>query len=105
MSQPAEKRMGVSDARANMTEVIAEVRLLGAPVVLTRRDKPQAVLVSVHAYEQALRDRAVIEALEQRAEEAKAGPKPDDQMRARTVWEALTSAERDVEAARNIAES
>lgn len=44
--------MGVSDARANMTEVISEVRILGAPVILTRRDKPQAVLVSVADYEQ-----------------------------------------------------
>lgn len=45
--------MGVSDARANMTDVIAEVRLLGTPVVLTRREKPQAVLVSVDAFEEA----------------------------------------------------
>lgn len=53
MSQPAETRMGVSDARANMTEVLAEVRLLGRPVVLTRREKPQAALISVADYEQA----------------------------------------------------
>ncbi|MFJ8146607.1 type II toxin-antitoxin system Phd/YefM family antitoxin [Streptomyces sp. NPDC096048] len=52
MSQSAEKRMGVSDARANMTDVIAEVRLLGTPVVLTRRDKPQAVLTSVEDYDE-----------------------------------------------------
>ena len=52
MSQPAETRMGVSDVRANMTEVLAEVRLLGRPVVLTRREKAQAVLVSVADYEQ-----------------------------------------------------
>ncbi|MER5715767.1 type II toxin-antitoxin system Phd/YefM family antitoxin [Streptomyces sp. NPDC002132] len=70
MSQPAEKRLGVSDARANMTDVIAEVRLLGTPVVLTRRDKPQAVLVSHEFYEQARRDRAVLELLRQRAEES-----------------------------------
>ena len=47
------REMGVSDARANMTEVIAEVRLLGRPVVLTRREKPQAVLVSVDWFERA----------------------------------------------------
>lgn len=56
--------MGVSDVRANMTEVIAEVRLLGQPVVLTRRDKPQAVLVSVDFYRQAIEDRARLESLE-----------------------------------------
>ena len=53
MSQSAETRMGVSDVRANMTEGLAEVRLLGRPVVLTRREKPQAVLVSVAGYEEA----------------------------------------------------
>lgn len=46
-------RMGVSDARANLTEVIAKVRLLGQQVVLTRRDKPQAVLVSPEWYDRA----------------------------------------------------
>lgn len=63
MSQPAEKRMGVSDVRANMTDVIAEVRILGAPVVLTRREKPQAVLVSVDAYEKAKADRRLVDLL------------------------------------------
>ncbi len=55
MSESETREMGISDARANMTEVIAEVRLLGRPVVLTRRDKPQAVLVSVDFYERAVR--------------------------------------------------
>lgn len=48
-----EERMGISDARANLTEVIARVRLLGRQVVLLRRDKPQAVLVSPEWYERA----------------------------------------------------
>lgn len=69
MSQPAEKRMGVSDARANMTDVIAEVRLLGAPVVLTRREKPQAVLISVEAYEEAKALRKLVEGLKTREPE------------------------------------
>jgi prevent-host-death family protein len=53
MATSAEERMGVSDVRANLTEVIAKVRLLGQRVVLTRRDKPQAVLVSPDWYERA----------------------------------------------------
>ncbi|MFD3608985.1 type II toxin-antitoxin system Phd/YefM family antitoxin [Streptomyces atroolivaceus] len=53
MSQSQEVQMGVSDARANLTEVIAKVRLLGQRVVFTRRDKPQAVLVSPEFYERA----------------------------------------------------
>jgi prevent-host-death family protein len=66
MSQPAFKRMGVSDVRANMTEVIAEVRLLGVPVVLTRREKAQAVLVSVGEYEQVMQQRRLTELLKER---------------------------------------
>jgi len=53
MVESVAREMGISDARANMTEVIAEVRLLGQPVVLTRREKPQAVLVSVEWFERA----------------------------------------------------
>jgi prevent-host-death family protein len=53
MATSDEVRMGVSDARANLTEVIAKVRLLGQRVVLTRREKPQAVLVSPDFYERA----------------------------------------------------
>lgn len=51
--------MGVSDARANMTEVIAEVRLLGQPVELTRRDKPQAMLISMDRWRAAVNDAEV----------------------------------------------
>lgn len=37
--------MPISEARANLTELVASVRLLRRCVFLTRRDKPQAVLV------------------------------------------------------------
>ncbi|MEU0393858.1 type II toxin-antitoxin system prevent-host-death family antitoxin [Streptomyces sp. NPDC006208] len=63
MSGSEVREMGVSEARANMTEVIAEARLLDVDFVLTRRDKPQAVLISVKRYEQAEQDRAFCEAL------------------------------------------
>lgn len=53
MSKSGETAMGVSDARANLTEVIARVRLLDQQVVLTRREKPQAVLVSPEWYDRA----------------------------------------------------
>lgn len=56
MSESAVRQMGVSDARANMTEVIAEVRLLGKPVALTRRDKPQVMLISMDRWKQAVLD-------------------------------------------------
>lgn len=57
--------MGVSEARANMTDVIAEARLLDVDFVLTRRDKPQAVLISVKRYEQAKSDRELVEYIRQ----------------------------------------
>lgn len=53
MSDSDERRIGVSEARANLTEVINQARLLGTRFVLTRREKPQAVLVSPAWYEQA----------------------------------------------------
>ena len=56
MSQSKVEQMGVSDARANLTEVIAKVRLLGQPVALTRRDKPQAMLVSMDRWQAAVND-------------------------------------------------
>ncbi|KUF18426.1 type II toxin-antitoxin system Phd/YefM family antitoxin [Streptomyces silvensis] len=108
MQQSAEKRMGVSDARANMTEVIAEVRLLGAPVVLTRREKPQAVLVSVSDYEQAIHNREVLAKFREFAslpDGVEPADRPDLVHRARIFDEAFQAVERDVRAARNVAES
>ncbi|KAB1979257.1 type II toxin-antitoxin system prevent-host-death family antitoxin [Streptomyces triticiradicis] len=61
MSESGSRELGVSEARANMTEVIAEARLLDVDFVLTRRDKPQAVLISVKRYEQAKRDRELVD--------------------------------------------
>ena len=60
MSERKFREIGVSDARANMTDVIAEARLLDVDFVLTRRDKPQAVLISVKRHNQALFDAEVV---------------------------------------------
>jgi len=68
MSEPKVRELGVSEARANMTEVIAEARLLDVDFVLTRRDKPQAVLVSVKRYEEAKSLRRLVDLL--KAEDA-----------------------------------
>ena len=40
-------RQPISEARANITDVIASVRLLRRAVFLTRRDKPLVALVPV----------------------------------------------------------
>jgi prevent-host-death family protein len=63
MSESKVRELGVSEARANMTEVIAEARLLDVDFVLTRREKPQAVLVSVKRYEEAKRLRRLVDLL------------------------------------------
>jgi prevent-host-death family protein len=92
MATSDEVHMGVSEARANLTEVIAKVRLLGQRVVLTRRDKPQAALVSHDFYEQAIRDRAIIDELHRRTETPGAGATSYDAVTSRTIREALHSA-------------
>jgi prevent-host-death family protein len=95
MAKPAVREMGVSDARANMTEVIAEVRLLGTPVVLTRRDKPQAVLVSVDWFRQARHDRAKLEAVQDYLDELGTDASKGDVMNIRrVVFETMELAER-----------
>jgi prevent-host-death family protein len=66
MSEPKIRELGVSEARANMTDVIAEARLLDVDFVLTRRDKPQAVLISVKRHEEAKSLRRLIDLLKER---------------------------------------
>lgn len=43
--------VAISDARANLTEIVASVRLLGKSVILTQRGKPRAVIVPLEAFE------------------------------------------------------
>lgn len=42
----------ISEARANLTEIVANVRLLGRTVVLTQRGKPRAAIVPLELLEQ-----------------------------------------------------
>jgi prevent-host-death family protein len=81
MSEPKIRELGVSEARANMTDVIAEARLLDIDFVLTRRDKPQAALISVKRYEEAKSLRRLVDLLKEQDADlyeellAKAAPK------------------------------
>jgi prevent-host-death family protein len=43
----------IAEARANLTELVANVRLLRRPVQLSRRGKPQAALVPMELAEAA----------------------------------------------------
>jgi prevent-host-death family protein len=100
-----EHRAKIAEARNVLGEVISRARYADEPTILVNRGKEAAVIVSHPFYEQALRDRAVIELLQQRAEEGQAGDKADTRINASALGAALESAERDIAAARNIAES
>ena len=65
-----EHRAKIAEARNVLGEVISRARYADEPTILVNRNKEAAVIVSHPFYEQAKRDRAVLELLRQRAEEA-----------------------------------
>ncbi|MEV6504846.1 hypothetical protein AB0M61_01830 [Streptomyces sp. NPDC051642] len=97
--------VAMTKARAALTSLIREVRWGGRPGAFTERKERVAFVVAPAFYEQALRDRELIEALKTRAQAPPADAKADERLKSRTLREALSAAERDVAAARNIAES
>lgn len=102
-----EHRAKIAEARNVLGEVISRARYADEPTILINRGKEAAVIVSHPFYEQALADRAFIERLRGMASlpvEVSVEERPELLQRARIVYEALESAERDVAAARNIAE-
>lgn len=60
----ATKKMSTANFRNAMSDCIDRAKLAQNFTILTVRNKPAAVLVSVEFYEQALRDRARLESLE-----------------------------------------
>jgi PHD/YefM family antitoxin component YafN of YafNO toxin-antitoxin module len=92
-------------ARANLTQLLRDVRYGKRSGAFTERKERSAYVVPPDFYEQAARDRALLEYLRRRAEEPAEDAKPDARLNARVLREALAAAERDVDAARNIAES
>lgn len=46
-----QESVAISDARANLTELVASVRLLRRCVVLTQRGKPRAAIVPLEVAE------------------------------------------------------
>lgn len=71
-TSPTEHRAKIAEARNVLGEVIARARFAGEPTVLINRGKEAAVIVGYDFYEQALRDRAALELLQDRAGEAMA---------------------------------
>jgi prevent-host-death family protein len=100
--------VSMTDARANLTQLIREVRYGGRPAAFTERKTRSAYVVPPEFYEQLLWNRGIVERLRDMAH-IPAGvsveENPDVAQRARIVYEALESVERDMRAPRKTAES
>lgn len=105
MSEHSEEhRMKIAEARNVLGEVIARARFAGEPTVLVNRGKEAAVIVSHPFYEQALRDRALVELLKRRAQRV-VDPNAPAKNHAHVLRQELDLAELDIAAARNVADS
>lgn len=103
-----EHRAKIAEARNVLGEVISRARYAEEPTILINRGKEAAVIVSHPFYEQALADRAFIERLRDLVELpviCTVEERPELLQRSRILQEALERAERDVAAARTIADS
>lgn len=87
-----EHRAKIAEARNVLGEVISRARYADEPTILINRGKEAAVIVSHGFYEQALRDRELIEALERRGAELAQGADADDRIKAASIRGALQSA-------------
>ncbi|MFC9285666.1 type II toxin-antitoxin system prevent-host-death family antitoxin [Streptomyces sp. NPDC057052] len=94
---PTEHRAKIAEARNVLGEVIARARFAGEPTILVNRGKEAAVIVNHAFYEQAKKDRALIELLKERAEEGRAGNTADARIKGDALYVALASAERDLD--------
>lgn len=97
--------VGMTDARAALTSLIREVSWGQRPGAFTERSKRVAMVVPTEFFEQAARDRALVEELERRGREPADDAKPDAKNTARVIREALASAARDIAEANDFAES
>lgn len=84
--------VSMTDARANLTPLLRDVRYGGRPAAFTERGKRSAYVVPPEFYEQAVRDRAIIDELHRRTADPGADAKAYDQGQARVIREALHSA-------------
>lgn len=81
--------VGMTDARAALTSLIREVSWGRRPGAFTERSKRVAMVVPPEFYEQAVRDRALVEELEKRAVDPPPDAKADVRNKARVLREAL----------------
>ena len=108
VAEDGTSEVSMTYARANLTRFIREVRYGGRQGAFTERGERSAYVVPPEFYERAVRDREIVEQLRSMASLPRGvsvEERPDLVQRARIVYEALESAERDIQAAKNIAES
>lgn len=79
-------------ARANLTQLLRDVRYGKRPGAFTERNERSAYVVPPEFYEQALRDRAIIDELHRRTETPGAGAHSYDEVTSRTIRDAIHSA-------------
>ncbi|MEV8033951.1 type II toxin-antitoxin system Phd/YefM family antitoxin [Streptomyces sp. NPDC086182] len=84
--------VSMTDARANLTQLLRDVRYGKRPAAFTERGARSAYVVPPDFYEQAIRDRAIIDELHRRTEDRGDGGTPHDKVKARTIRDALHSA-------------
>lgn len=80
-------------ARANLTQLLRDVRYGKRSGAFTERGERSAYVVPPDFYEQALHDRALLEELRRRAEEPGPESHAHDRLKAETIRGALYSAE------------
>jgi len=84
--------VSMTDARANLTQLLRDVRYGKRPAAFTERGARSAYVVPPDFYEQAIRDRAIIDELHRRTEDRGDFATPHDKAQARSIREALHSA-------------
>lgn len=84
--------VSMTSARANLTQLLRDVRYGKRPAAFTERGERSAYVVPPDFYEQAIRDRAIIDELHRRTETPGVGATSYDEMKSRTIREALHSA-------------
>lgn len=84
--------VSMTDARANLTQLLRDVRYGKRSGAFTERGERSAYVVPPDFYEQALRDRAIIDELHRRTETPGSGAHAYDETKSRTIRDALHSA-------------
>jgi len=84
--------VSMTSARANLTALIREVRYGKRTAAFTERGERSAYVVPPDFYEQAIRDRAIIDELHRRTETPGADAKSYDESKSRIIREAIHAA-------------